>query len=210
MTAPLPATAAPAGNAFDKYGSTHPVVRRLMAGFQSALDDLLDRAAPGSLLDVGCGEGVLTARFAQRIAPGEVVGVDLADPVLGAAWAARTGTAAGNLRFEAMDAARLTFGDGAFELAAATEVLEHVGDPAAALAEMARVAAHWLLVSVPREPLWRMLNVARGAYLPQVGNTPGHLHHWTRGAFRRLLAAHGEIVAVRAPLPWTLALVRVG
>ena len=35
------------------------------------------------------------------------------------------------------------------------EVLEHVPDPAAVLGEMARVASRWLLVSVPREPLWR-------------------------------------------------------
>ena len=109
-----------------------------------------------------------------------------------------------------MQAEALAFADGSFELVAAIEVLEHVADPPAALAEMARVAARWLLVSVPREPLWRMLNLARGAYVGELGNTPGHLHHWTPGSFRRLLAGHGEIVSARAPLPWTMLLVRVG
>jgi 2-polyprenyl-3-methyl-5-hydroxy-6-metoxy-1,4-benzoquinol methylase len=47
------------GNTYDKYGSTNPVVRRLMAAFERSLDELLGRAAPSSLLDVGCGEGVL-------------------------------------------------------------------------------------------------------------------------------------------------------
>jgi hypothetical protein len=75
---------------------------------------------------------------------------------------------------------------------------------------MARVAARWLLVSVPREPLWRALNLARGAYPRQLGNTPGHLHHVSRAGFHRLLAVRGEVVATRAPLPWTMALVRVG
>ena len=56
---------------------------------------------------------------------------------------------------------------------------------------MARVARRWLLVSVPHEPLWRALNVARGAYLRELGNTPGHLNHWTRAAF--VLAAHAEV-----------------
>jgi 2-polyprenyl-3-methyl-5-hydroxy-6-metoxy-1,4-benzoquinol methylase len=200
--------AVPTGNTFDKYGSANPVVRRLMAGFERTAAELLDRAAPASLLDVGCGEGVLTDRWAARDAGCEVVGVDLEDPALAASWAERAPRA--NLRFAAMEAERLRFADGSFELVAAMEVLEHVADPAAALREMARVAARWLLVSVPREPLWRMLNLARGAYVAQLGNTPGHLHHWTPGSFRRLLAAHGEIVCTRAPLPWTMVLLRVG
>jgi 2-polyprenyl-3-methyl-5-hydroxy-6-metoxy-1,4-benzoquinol methylase len=205
---PISRAAVPAGNTFDKYGSANPVVRRLVAGFTAAAEDLLARAAPASLLDVGCGEGVLTARWAARLAPGEVVGVDLEDPALAARWSEPGARA--NLRFAAMAAEDLRFADGAFELVAATEVLEHVADPPAALAEMARVASRWLLVSVPREPLWRLLNLARGAYVPALGNTPGHLHHFSRAGFCRLLGAHGELAAVRAPLPWTMALVRVG
>jgi hypothetical protein len=66
-----------------------------------------------------------------------------------------------------------------------------------------------VLVSVPREPLWRGLNIARGAYLKDLGNTPGHLSHWSKRSFARLLARHGEIVELRSPLPWTMALLRV-
>jgi 2-polyprenyl-3-methyl-5-hydroxy-6-metoxy-1,4-benzoquinol methylase len=200
--------AVPTGNTFDKYGSANPVVRRLMARFERTAGELLDRAAPRSLLDVGCGEGVLTERWAARDIGCEIVGVDLPDPALAANWASRAQRP--NLHFAAMEAETLAFADGSFELVAAIEVLEHVADPRDALAEMARVAARWLLVSVPSEPLWRMLNLARGAYVTELGNTPGHLHHWTPGSFRRLLAAHGEIVCARTPLPWTMLLVRLG
>ena len=75
---------------------------------------------------------------------------------------------------------------------------------------MARVAARHLLVSVPREPLWRALNVARGAYLRELGNTPGHLNHWSSAAFVALLGRHGEVLEARSPFPWTMLLVRVG
>ena len=200
--------AVPTGNTFDKYGSTNPLVRRLMTGFERALDDLFAVAAPASVLDVGCGEGVLTERWAARIAPGRIVGVDLEDPGLRAEWAARSGPA--NLQFRAMGAERLAFAQDEFELVTATEVLEHVPDAAAAVSEMARVARRWLLVSVPHEPLWRALNVARGAYLGELGNTPGHVNHWTATGFVRLLAAHGEVVHARSPFPWTMLLVRVG
>ena len=194
------------GNTYDKYGSTNPVVRRLMAGFERTLDELFVQAAPGSLLDVGCGEGVLTAQWAQRV-PGRVVGIDLADPQLHAEWATRQ---APNLEYLVMMAEHMPFGDGEFELASAIEVLEHVPDPEHTVAEMARVASRWLLVSVPREPLWRGLNMARGAYLKDLGNTPGHLNHWSKRSFVSLLSQHGTVVEARSPFPWTMLLVRVG
>jgi 2-polyprenyl-3-methyl-5-hydroxy-6-metoxy-1,4-benzoquinol methylase len=199
-------TAVPTGNTYDKYGSSNPVVRRLMAGFERTLDELFAQAAPASVLDVGCGEGVLTEQWAQRIAPGPVVGIDLADPKLAAEWVGRQ---APNLTFNPMEVERLQFADDEFELVAATEVLEHVADAERALTEMARVASRYLLVSVPHEPLWRVLNMARGAYLRQLGNTPGHLNHWTRRSFVSLLGRYGDVIETRAPFPWTMLLVAV-
>ncbi|MHB1567748.1 MAG: class I SAM-dependent methyltransferase [Solirubrobacteraceae bacterium] len=202
--------AVPTGNTYDKYGSTNPVVRRLMTGFERDLEALFARASPSSVLDVGCGEGVLTERWARRppiaAQPHRVVGIDLDDPKLRAHWETRR---AQNLEFFAMEVERLAFADGEFELVAATEVLEHVADPERALTEMARVASRYLLVSVPQEPLWRALNMARGAYLSRLGNTPGHVNHWTRRGFQRLLARHGVVVETRSPFPWTMLLVSV-
>jgi SAM-dependent methyltransferase len=200
------------GNTYDKYGSTNPVVRRLMAGFERDLDELFELAAPSSVLDVGCGEGVLVHQWAQRLAarnpadPARVVGIDLEEESIQAGWAERQ---APNLEYRVMEAANLPFADGEFDLASAIEVLEHVPDPGHTVSEMARCAERHLLVSVPREPLWRMLNMARGAYWPALGNTPGHLNHWSRRSFTQLLARHGKVVEVRSPFPWTMLLVRL-
>lgn len=203
--------AVPTGNTYDKYGSTNPVVRRLMAGFERTLAELFAQADPRSVLDVGCGEGVLTEQWAQRLSArpseGRIVGIDLDDPKLRTEWETRRKP---NLEFRPMAVEQLAFADGEFDLVAATEVLEHVEGPERALAEMARVAQRWLLVSVPHEPLWRVLNVARGAYVAQLGNTPGHLNHWTQRSFVRLLGRYGEVVETRSPFPWTMLLVRVG
>jgi SAM-dependent methyltransferase len=196
----------PTGNTFDKYGSGNPIVKRLMAGFHSALDELMQRARPDSLLDVGCGEGVLTAQWAERVCEGRVLGIDLEDPKLEAEWVKRRRP---NLEFRAEEATSLGFADGEFDLAAAIEVLEHVPEPEATLAEMARVARRRLLVSVPREPLWRTLNMARGAYWRSLGNTPGHVNHWSRRGFVSLLDRYGQVEEVRSPFPWTMVLVRI-
>lgn len=194
------------GNTFDKYGSENPVVRRLMAGFHRDLDSLFALAAPSSLLDVGCGEGVITRAWAGLVAPGRVVGIDLDDPELRREWEAGPMP---NLEYRAMDAERLGFGDGEFEMVSAIEVLEHVEKPGTVLSEMARCSSRWVLVSVPREPVWRIANLARGAYWGSLGNTPGHLNHWSRRSFVELLGQYGTVEAVRSPFPWTLALIRV-
>ncbi len=197
--------AVPTGNTYDKYGSQNPVVRRLMAGFERSLDELWHMASPSSILDVGCGEGVLTSEWAERI-EGKIVGIDLPDPKLEAEWQKRQRP---NLEYRAEEATSLSFADGEFDMATAIEVLEHVPDPEATLAEMARVARRWLLVSVPREPLWRALNLARGAYVRSLGNTPGHVNHWSRRRFESLLAGYGTVAEARSPFPWTMLLVRV-
>jgi 2-polyprenyl-3-methyl-5-hydroxy-6-metoxy-1,4-benzoquinol methylase len=194
------------GNTYDKYGSSNPLVRRLMAGFERDLDELLGLADPDSLLDVGCGEGVLVERWARRLPGRRVVGIDLEEDSIQAGWAQRQ---APNLEYHVQRAENLPFAENEFGLASAIEVLEHVPDPEHTLAEMARCAERHLLVSVPREPLWRALNMARGAYLRELGNTPGHLNHWSKRSFTRLLSRHGTVTGVHSPFPWTMLLVRL-
>jgi 2-polyprenyl-3-methyl-5-hydroxy-6-metoxy-1,4-benzoquinol methylase len=194
------------GNTYDKYGSTNPLVRRMMAGFEGALEDLLARADPRSLLDVGCGEGLLVQRWALAHGERRVVGIDLEEESIQAGWEQHS---APNLEYRVLAAEDLPFAAGEFDTVSAIEVLEHLPNPEHTLAEMARCAERHLLVSVPREPLWRALNLARGAYLLQAGNTPGHLNHFSRRSFVRLLSRYGQVVEVRSPLPWTMLLVRL-
>jgi SAM-dependent methyltransferase len=194
------------GNTYDKYGSSNPVVRHLMAGFERSLGELIAEASPRSLLDVGCGEGVLVHSWASRFEQARVVGLDLEEPSIQAGWAEHQ---APNLEYRVIDSAELPFARDEFELVCAIEVLEHMPDPEHTLAEMARCAERYLLVSVPREPLWRALNMARGAYWSSLGNTPGHLNHWSRRSFVELLSRHGEVAEARSPFPWTMLLVRL-
>lgn len=194
------------GNTYDKYGSSNPLVKKMMAGFEDTLDDLWKQASPNSILDVGCGEGVLTHKWAERLGDGRIVGIDLDEPELKAAWEHRQRE---NLEYRILEATKLPFADNEFEMTTAIEVLEHVPEPASTIAEMGRVAAKYVLVSVPREPLWRGLNMARGSYIKDLGNTPGHVNHWSKRAFVKELSAIGKVVEAKSPFPWTMLLVDV-
>ncbi len=200
--------AVPTGNYTDKYGSKNPIQRRLVDNFMAVTDKVLDGVCPTSLLDVGCGEGVLTRKWAEdHMNDGRIVGIDLEDSKLKKEWEENPGP--DNLEFKVGIAERLPFADNEFDTVTALEVLEHVPEPRHMLDEMSRVTSRKILVSVPREPIWRILNMARGAYIKELGNTPGHLNHWSKRDFVQMLEGHGRVDEVFTPFPWTMVLLRL-
>jgi 2-polyprenyl-3-methyl-5-hydroxy-6-metoxy-1,4-benzoquinol methylase len=94
------------------------------------------------------------------------------------------------------------------DLVVCCEVLEHLENPEAGLEALQRITQQHLIVSVPMEPLWCMLNMARGKYLSQWGNTPGHIQHWSKHGFTELVSKYFDIVEISNPLPWTMLLCR--
>ena len=192
----------PTGNTYDKYGSTNPIEQRMMRGFFTALDTMLDagEAPPTRILEIGVGEGVVTQRVIDRFPSASVIGLDLPDADLAEHWAA------GRLTCLFGDATTLPFPDDAFDLVLAIEVFEHLPDPGGALGELGRVCAGALIASVPFEPIWRAGNMARGRYLRDLGNTPGHINHWTNRGFAKLVGRRFRIVRTANPMPWTMLL----
>lgn len=188
----------PVGNTYDKYASQNPIEKAMMRRFLATLDHMVDGLSPTTLLEVGVGEGEILQRMAARFPEATALGLDLPDEHLAAEWKRR------GLPAEFGDVTALRFADGEFDLVMAIEVLEHVPDPDIALAELARVCAGTVVLSVPSEPVWRIGNMARGRYLRQWGNTPGHVNHWGRRGFVRAVSRHFEVDDVASPLPWTM------
>jgi SAM-dependent methyltransferase len=193
------------GNVYDKYGSANPIERRLMSGFMGDLDELVDRSGAREAHEVGCGEGEISIRLARRGI--RMRGTDAFPEVLEEARK-RAAAAGVEIDFEATPIEQLDPDRHAAELVVCCEVLEHLQDPARGLEVLAELARPWLIASVPREPLWRALNLARLSYVGALGNTPGHLNHWSKRGFERFLGGRFEVVEVRSPLPWTMALCR--
>lgn len=189
------------GNVYDKYRTANPLYRKLMQGFLASCRELLDGARIERVLEVGCGPGDLVGELLPALSREPAyVGLDLGlDEV---ATARRVNPPARH--FLGASAYTLPFADASFDGVWACEVFEHLDDPETALDEIARVGSRYLLLSVPWEPVWRILNVARGKYLRELGNTPGHVQHYSRGAVRRLVSKRFRILGERRPLPWTV------
>ncbi|MEX2553056.1 MAG: class I SAM-dependent methyltransferase, partial [Actinomycetota bacterium] len=174
----------------------------LVNRFLTEFDRALEGHSPATIVEIGMGEGVMAERLTSAFPEARLLGVDLFDPRLVEEWARKglTGVVA--------DACHLPLPDDSVDLAVAVEVLEHIPDPAAALAEIARIGRGRVVLSVPLEPLWRAGNIARGRYLSEWGNTPGHLNHFSRRGFVRLVERFLTVEKVVQPLPWTFVVAR--
>jgi SAM-dependent methyltransferase len=152
-------------------------------------------AGTDRVLDVGCGPGTITVGLAARVPGGAVTGIDAAGDVLDLARQEAGRQGRRNVRFEAGDVYRLGFGDGSFDVVHAHQVLQHLSDPVAALAEMRRVCRPGGLVAARDSDYGGML------WYPE----DPELAEW-RALYQRVArAVGGEPDAGRRMLSWAHA-----
>ncbi|MEO6157394.1 MAG: methyltransferase domain-containing protein [Ilumatobacteraceae bacterium] len=153
---------------------------------------LLGHLRPGlDLLDVGCGAGTITVDLAQRVAPGMVAAVDSAPAAVAATKSAADAVGVA-LAVEPADAYHLPFGDDSFDVVHAHQVLQHLGDPVAALAEWRRVCRRGGIVAV------RDADYAAMSWWP----LDVRLDRWLELYSQAARANHGEPDAARHLLGW--------
>jgi 2-polyprenyl-3-methyl-5-hydroxy-6-metoxy-1,4-benzoquinol methylase len=192
------------GNTYDKYGSHNPIVKRIMAGYESALSELVAKTSPTAIHEIGCGEGYWVLRWNEQGIAAK--GCDFSTLVIELARGNAVARGMPPSLFEARSIYDLESGRDSADLVVCCEVLEHLEYPEDGLRALQRVVGRNLILSVPREPLWCALNLARGKYITERGNTPGHVQHWSKSSFVRLVSKYFEIVEAKSPLPWTMLL----
>lgn len=169
---------------YDEYYDGRSAWREVGARAKARnVDRLWRRHGPGGdgatrVLEIGCGEGAVLERlrdmgYAAR-------GVELSESGVAAS------TARG-LDVELYDGQRLPYGEGDFDLAVLTHVVEHLEHPRQVLREATRVAP-WVFVEVPLEYGWRTPADFRWTPL-------GHINLFDRKLARHLLQSCGlEVV----------------
>src|SRR5262245_7752526 len=134
-------------SAVDRANRPEPLIMfldltRSIPGLRIAKSLVVEALAlrPGDrVLDIGCGTGEDALEMAPLVSPdGSVTGIDGSAAMV--AEARRRAQARGaSVTFEVADAASLPLPDGSVDACRADTVLQHVSDPVAVVAEMARV-----------------------------------------------------------------------
>ena len=175
--------------------------------WRRAMVDRVVPDAPPRLLDVATGTAGVALQLARR-SPGQVVGIDLTEAMLrrGQENVGRAG-AGGRIQLVAGRAEQLPFPDESFDGLTFTYLLRYVADPAATLAELARVLKAGAPMAsldfhVPPQRFWRFWwwLYTRGV-LPIAGGLAGRREWFEVGRFLGPnISAHYR----RHPLPWTV------
>jgi ubiquinone/menaquinone biosynthesis C-methylase UbiE len=186
------------------YERSHPVVRWLE---RQRLDAIVRLASPrpgDQVLEVGCGAGHVLERFAGLAR----TGIDLSAGML-RRIRRRLGR---DVELTRGTADRLPFASGAFDIVVCTEVLEHVPDPAAVVAELCRVAGTEgrVVVSIPNEAnidrakraLRRMPVIRTLLRTLAAENNEWHIQQFDLNLLHEIVAGSARIEKLR-PIPWS-------
>jgi 2-polyprenyl-3-methyl-5-hydroxy-6-metoxy-1,4-benzoquinol methylase len=185
----------------EKYQSNNWIAQKLVNNFMKSILSTVQQAGSAEIHEVGCGEGHILGILATNNF--KVRGCDISEESLAVARSesAKRGLA---IPLQSKSIYDLNPDQDVADTVICCEVLEHLTDPEAAFKKLISITNKDLIVSVPNEPIWHILNMARGKYLSALGNTPGHYNHWSKKQFIQFVSKHAEIVSVKTPLPWTL------
>ncbi len=189
----------------NKYKMRNPIGRLLVENFDQKIANLVDKIKPATILEVGCGEGHIT-EILLDVTNASLWCTDISEAILNEA---KESVRSSKIFFEKKSIYELEVASHQANMVVCCEVLEHLEDPILGLEKLVSVAAPYCLLSVPREPIFRTLNFLRGSYLSDFGNSPGHLQHWSRRGFIKLVSTKLEILEIETPLPWTVILGKV-
>ncbi|MCZ6673743.1 MAG: class I SAM-dependent methyltransferase [Verrucomicrobia bacterium] len=188
------------GNLTDKSNLSNPIARRLVSGFDASLFGALDKLNPQSLHEVGCGEGRLTRLIRNRYNI-DVLATDFSKAIIHENLEGDKEM----IEFKHLSIYDLNPAEHKREIIVCCEVLEHLENPLLGLKALRILNAQKYILSVPREPIWRILNMIRFKYWRDLGNTPGHLNHWGVKNFKAFLSDNGiRVIEQLNPFPWIM------
>ena len=191
------------GNVYAKYTTRNPAYAWVVSRYFARLDEIINHLEPSEVLEIGCGEGFMSEYAHVRMPRARLTGLDISHDVVSAAHRSYP-----EVGFVCANAYHLPVSSGKFDLVLALEALGHMKFAEDALDQIRQLPSLFPDERAP-EPAWRIMNLARGAYLKEWGNTPGHVRHWSRRGIVRLFRSKFEVEQVSAPFPWTMVLCRI-
>jgi ubiquinone/menaquinone biosynthesis C-methylase UbiE len=186
-----------------KYLSNNPISKYLIKNFNKKIKTIISNIEFNSFLDIGSGEGLVLTNLMEELKNKNCYGIDINESNL---KMAKKNVPFCNFKYG--NIYKIPFPDNSFDIVSCMETLEHLEYPSKAIEEIKRVSSKTILVSVPREPLWSLLNIIRGKYWKYLGNTPAHLNQWSTSSIIKLLEKYFKIVKIYKPIPWTIIVLK--
>jgi len=156
-----------------------------------------------SAIEIGCGEGHVTKHINDMGI--NIEGADLYGKIVDTARILHP-----SIKFNVISLYELSNHNKSYDLVLATEVLEHLDDPERAIKEMIKSSQKYIFLSVPNDILFRLANIFRLRYLCDLGNTPGHVNHWSEVSFREFLERQRlSKIQLKCSTLWLMAICEV-
>ncbi|MFP4567333.1 MAG: class I SAM-dependent methyltransferase [Candidatus Woesearchaeota archaeon] len=191
-------------DSFKASKTTNPIAKFFVKKYYSIFDEFLEKIPKGVVaMDFGCGNGYIT-NYVQQALNAQMTGIDVDEDRL--VFAKQYVV---NSEIKKHDLYELSsFPENSIDLAVATESLEHLDNPKYVMEQISRITSTYGLFSVPREPVWRLKNIAQGKYLLALGNTPDHKQNWSKRGFTSFVKDYFKQVEVKDAHIWTLVLAK--
>lgn len=188
----------------NKYTNQNPIHRLSLGRFYDAVAAELTAIAPRSVLDFGCGEGYILDMMAERgVDLAAYEGLDLRPDALSEARSRWPST-----RFTEANLFDAAYDNKSYHTVMALEVLEHLFEPEKVLRRLVDMAEEHLVLTVPNEPWFQLMNLVRGRDLIRLGNHPEHINHWNKKTFAEFVEPYAEVISVQTRFPFVILTAR--
>lgn len=183
-----------------EYNSRNIISKRLIENFYNKLKKILNGFNnDDKVLEVGCGAGESSRKIRESIKNNIFEVSDYDERYVQILKSKNL-----DYKVSVESVYELLRNDKEYDRVIMLEVLEHLDNVEKAIDELFRVAKKSVIISVPNEPLWRILNMLRLRYLNDFGNTPGHINHYSKNRLVKILSKYGKVKNVYTPTPWII------
>lgn len=186
---------------YQKYQTGNPLMQRIIGRFLERVAIMAGEIRPNRIVDLGCGEGFVARRISHRLPEVEYRGFDINEQAVKMAAGLNP-----QYEFKAANILTLPPERNWADLCICLEVLEHLDEPQKAVELIRDWTCGHALISVPREPFFRMGNFLRGKYMGNLGNHPEHIQQFNKTRLRRLLGDYFQKVEIFSCFPWIIGL----
>jgi len=189
------------GNYYNKYKSNYLLDKYFVNKYKNAFINIISKLEMKSVLEIGSGEGFILNYLLNNKNINLIIGSDIE-----LEYVNLYSNIYFNIRGVLCIGEQLPFCDKIFDLVLLCEVLEHVNQPIKVIKEATRVSKDKILLTIPYEPFWRIMNLLRFKYISSFGNTPGHINHWSYRSIKLFLEEYMTIEVIQIVFPWIFIL----